>query len=734
MLWGLSSLSHGPKPKGVDAPSEQFSAMRAFADLQDLVGNNKPHPSGSDENLRIRKTIEAKFQALGYQVEIQDTLGCTLHYPGCTEVENIIVHHKGTGNGDIIMLTTHYDSVPAGPAAADDGAGVVAMLEIARIIKEGAPLKNDILFLITDGEEGGLRGAAAFYQKHAMMKDVKLIVNLEARGVSGPSSMFETSAQNLELIRGFARATPHPVANSLSYEVYSRLPNDTDYSIYKPSGVMGLNFAFTGDVALYHSRHDNVENLAKPSLQHHGENMLAAVHAFGNVDMATLKSETNATYIDVFGSFLLHWPANFNLPLSILALLITGFAIIKMRPGVGSIFVALGVTILLLVLTAALGWALSFPLGRWPDLFYLDHPHPWPGRLAMMAAALLVAWWLSYVLKNLLSFNALVIMSGILFAIGAAALAIYLPGASYMLLIPALGIAVGILLDVWRKHKSLKLAAHIGLFLMTYMAFYHFIVLEVILHYKLSAIRILPLALLGISLLPIFHKYMPSSSRLFGPSLVVLTAGFAVVSFMLPGFNLTHPRMQNILYVQGHEAGKPIWVSETSSTQDEEFLKAAGFTDKVNRADVFNILWGRAKSKPAVTPKFAVPTYELISDEVSGELRNITIDIQSANGGYALGLGFKKNAAPQTVRVNGEMAANYTQKAYRRPLAIRGGNKNTYRIIITTKADTPLHMAIIDSFSLKSTQLDGMAELRPAISAPLHSGDRAHIFTLVDFE
>ncbi len=408
MLWGLSSLTHGPKPKGVDAPTAEFSAMRAFAELEDLVGNNKPHPSGSAENLRIRKQIEAKFKALGYQVEIQDTLGCTLHYPGCTEVENIIVRHKGTGNGDIIMLTSHYDSVPAGPAAADDGAGVVAMLEIARILKEGKPLKNDILFLITDGEEGGLRGAAAFYDQHEMMKDVKLIVNLESRGISGPSSMFETSDQNLELIRGFASTTPHPLANSLSYEVYSRLPNDTDYSIYKPSGVMGLNFAFTGDVALYHSRHDNVVNLAKSSLQHHGENMLATVHAFGNTNLDNLKSQSNATYIDIFGKYLLHWPATLNLPLSIFALLIFGFGIVKTRPRFGNIFTSFSAIVFLLLLTAGLGWALSFPLGRWPDLFYLDHPHPWPGRLAMMSAALFATWWVSYLLMRHLNFNALI--------------------------------------------------------------------------------------------------------------------------------------------------------------------------------------------------------------------------------------------------------------------------------------------------------------------------------------
>ena len=738
MLWGLSSLSHGPKPKGIDAPLEQFSAMRAFADLQELIGNDKAHPSGSAENLRIRKAIEAKFTTLGYAPEIQKTLGCTPHYPGCTEVENIIVLHKGTGsNDDIIMLTSHYDSVPAGAAAADDGAGMVTMLEIARIINQGPALKNDILFLITDGEEGGLRGAAAFFDEHPLMKRVKLVVNLESRGVSGPSNMFETSDNNLELIRGFARANKYPIANSLSYEIYSRLPNDTDYSIYKPSGVMGLNFAFTGDVALYHSKRDNLENLDKASLQHHGENMLAAVKAFGNKDMASLISTTNATYIDIFGKFIIHWPATYNLPLAIFALIIFGFAGFKTRPSPKNIIMSVVTIIAALALSAGLGWLLSFPLGRWPDLFYLDHPHPWPGRLAMMAGALLVSLWLTSMLKNKLDYTVTVWTTGIVFGLAALGMSIALPGASYMFLIPALGMAFGALIDIWRKHENLKVAAHMGLILMAYMAFYHFIVLEVIVHYKLSALRILPLALLGISLIPIFLKTLPSLSKYTAPSLVALTAGFAAISFLLPGFNITHPRMQNIVYIQGHEEGKAIWVSETSGKQDAVFTKAAGLTDSVNTRDVFNVLWGSPKGKPANIDLYEPPKYTLIDNSISNGIRTLTIDIVSLHGGYSLSTAFR-NAAPKTVIINGVLAANYEaeerKKRYHLPLAIRGAGKNTYRVVITMNEDSPIEIVLIDSFNLLPEQLEGMDALRPEISAPLHSGDRAHIFNHIIFK
>ena len=69
---------------------------------------------------------------------------------------------------------------------------------------------------------------------------------------------------------------------------------------------------------------------------------------------------------------------------------------------------------------------------------------------------------------------------------------------------------------------------------------------------------------------------------------------------------------------------------------------------------------------------------------------------------FALMLGFKRDARPQTVSVNGQMAADYTDKPYRRPLAIRGGKLNTYKIVITAKADSPINMALIDGFSLKA--------------------------------
>ncbi len=62
-----------------------------------------------------------------------------------TAVDNIVAVHKGTADGKAILATAHYDSVPAGPGAADDGAGTAVMLELARKLAAGPATLNDVI-------------------------------------------------------------------------------------------------------------------------------------------------------------------------------------------------------------------------------------------------------------------------------------------------------------------------------------------------------------------------------------------------------------------------------------------------------------------------------------------------------------------------------------------------------------------------------------------------------------
>src|SRR6202140_452780 len=120
-------------PLGANASPDVFSAYRAKAILQDLVGNGRPHPIGSPAGARIREAIVQRLAALGYAPELQTGFVCRDGVCG-SPVNIVATLGPSTEDENAVMLSAHYDSVPAGPGASDDGAAVATLLEIARIL------------------------------------------------------------------------------------------------------------------------------------------------------------------------------------------------------------------------------------------------------------------------------------------------------------------------------------------------------------------------------------------------------------------------------------------------------------------------------------------------------------------------------------------------------------------------------------------------------------------------
>jgi acetylornithine deacetylase/succinyl-diaminopimelate desuccinylase-like protein len=163
---GACTLWEGtPEPLAASALKDLFSADRALAHLNTFA--TEPHPIGSAEHDRVRDYLISQLTNLGVSPTIQRTIGVTPRYQAAGTVENIVARLKGlSGATDAVALVAHYDSVAAGPGAGDDGAGVAALLETLRALRAGLPLRNDIIFLLTDGEEEGLLGASAFIAEH----------------------------------------------------------------------------------------------------------------------------------------------------------------------------------------------------------------------------------------------------------------------------------------------------------------------------------------------------------------------------------------------------------------------------------------------------------------------------------------------------------------------------------------------------------------------------------------
>ena len=300
---------------------DHFSAERAMNYLKDFAV--APHPIGSEEHNRVREYLVAKLMEFGVSPEIQAMEGVLPAWgePFDGPISNIVARIPGTDSSITIMLVAHYDTADDSPGAADDGAGVAALLETARILSQNKMLKNNVILLLTDGEEIGLLGAKGFVEQHPWADEVDLVLNFEARGSAGPSVMFETNEENSLLISEFVKGASNPVAHSFTYDLYKKLGNDTDLSIFKRAGMYGLNFGFFANSHNYHSSADNIENLSLGSLQHHGDNMLSLVKHFGNLD-SPKKKEGNSIFFNLFGKKIITYSEKLVTPIMVICILL----------------------------------------------------------------------------------------------------------------------------------------------------------------------------------------------------------------------------------------------------------------------------------------------------------------------------------------------------------------------------------------------------------------------------
>lgn len=502
--------AQAPDPIPASAPQNQFSAERAHNFLAQLIGDDQAHPSGSPRQRRVGDDLIARFKELGYDVQTQEGFRKTRRGRRIP-LRNIFARLKGSENHDqALMLASHYDSVSKGPGAADAGASVVSILEIARIMKQRSEPRHDIIFLLTDGEELGLLGAKLFCEEHPWAKEVKAVINLEARGNSGQSLMFESSEKNKRLIENYARGPSRPATGSLFYTVYKQLPNDTDLTIFKKHGMAGYGFAFIGDAQDYHSPRDTVTRLSLSSLQHQGQNALDLLTALDQ-DPGSLDSDEDAVFFDVLGFMTLWWPESLTPILALLTLLPLGLAARAQRGSSESFWKpllwALLALTLLFVLPLGLSLLIKFPKLRvkatevWPS-----NPYPtlWLHRGLVIVTFLALVVLLRRRLTELGSFWAVTLSWTLLSLI----LAFLAPATSYLLLIPVFGLSLGSLSQfVWGWNTRSR---SLALLLMSGLAFILYLPLEWLMYdaLGLAVVTLAPLrgAILGTLFLPCFSR------------------------------------------------------------------------------------------------------------------------------------------------------------------------------------------------------------------------------------
>jgi len=329
-----------PDIKPATTSLREFSAARAVKHVEAIA--QYPHPIGSSEIEQVRDYIVSELVGMGISPEVQETtvpdyFGTNNNEP--VDIRNIFAVLPGANPTGSVLMAAHYDTVPLSPGANDDSSGVATLLETARSLTATSPLRNDVIVLFTDAEEPGQfrYGARFFVANYESTDDVRLVLNFEALGHTGPSIMFETAPGNSWLIEGLTQGAPDPVAFSFMSDLYRLVAKGgTDFAAFEEAGINGLNFAYSFERTVYHTSLDNIESLDQRSLQHHGDYAFSLVRHFGDLDLSQISSSTegDSIYHSIPGSITVRYPASWGIPLVLITgALLVWLIVVALRKG-----------------------------------------------------------------------------------------------------------------------------------------------------------------------------------------------------------------------------------------------------------------------------------------------------------------------------------------------------------------------------------------------------------------
>jgi aminopeptidase YwaD len=152
--------------------------------LTDLTVNGPRHPTYKTEMDAYQALLEGYFTSYGvYSFSSQPvTVANPRFAPGPISMNNLIWTKVGTDPSLApVLVTAHWDSVPWGPGANDNGSGCACLIEIARVISAlHLSFRRTVVFVMFALEEEGMPGSA-YYAAH-MTQYPALVLNLDMLG------------------------------------------------------------------------------------------------------------------------------------------------------------------------------------------------------------------------------------------------------------------------------------------------------------------------------------------------------------------------------------------------------------------------------------------------------------------------------------------------------------------------------------------------------------------------
>jgi len=728
LVYWLALVPPNALSRNVD--EKLFSAYRAIDIIHNVLSNNKPHPVNSIENIHVRDNIINILKQYGYQPKIQKKKICKSEhgFVTCMVVENIIAIRLGESN-KAIMLAAHYDSLGAGVGASDNGSGVGVILEIARIFKQ-KKLKNSLILLFSDAEEEGLMGATAFVKELPVEQDIAVVLNLETRGTTGMSVMFETSSNNHWLIEILSKALKNPVANSAFYEAYKLMPNSTDFAIFKKQGIAGLNFAYADYVSRYHTSNDSLEYLDSSSIQHHGDNIHSMTSVLLDMELSN-KSNLDASYIDIFSEKIVYWPKSYSLYLSISSLLVVLLSVLNFyRANLIRVKEILwsSTTILLYSITVSLsGFLLMYLLS-----FIHNTSIVWFSYGKPIAAML---WFLSFMLmfifskqlSSRVSVHALISSIWIIYSLITIIISVVLPGVEPIFIVTLIPASIILfIISIVKENKYFLSLNYLVILQSLIMALFWFplsVIMIIMFGYSTGLAVVIPSIFI---LLPIWHLLSTSSIKLRIPILVFIFS--LSITFFIPIFTHDSQQPLNFVHVSNIDTGSKLLMLESPMTKPPQYILQNNY-NRVEHIIPWNkdsIYWA---SQSNISTGLA-PKLTLLKRKIIGESQELTFEIKSLRNAYVMILHIPESAKVNTILISdtGKYLKFDTPRNGQNAFICVGIACNGQKFTISLPISGPVNYVLEDiSIGLEQYIMD-VEKFHGDFTAAYFVGDRSKIF------
>ncbi|WP_157252234.1 M20/M25/M40 family metallo-hydrolase [Nonomuraea typhae] len=695
-----------PAPLGEDAPAAQFSATRAWPHLEKIAGGG-PTPVGSPGGDRIRDYLVGRLAALGLEPEVQTGVGARSFGSAIVSglTENVVARIPGAAATGQVVLAAHYDSTTTTPGTSDDKASVAAILEIVRALQTGGERpRNDLVILLSDGEEPGLIGAESFAAHHPLARSGGVVINLEGPGNGAPSAVYNVTPGGTGLT-GVLAASPYPVGESALIGIYRQTGFHSDLTTLEEHGFIGVDLGTAGGRAYYHHPRDTLANFEPAVLQMHGANGLALTRAALAADLPRLREPSDAAFFSAFGA-VVRIPGALILPLAVLgALVVLAFAVLaRVRraaslPGMG-----------LAVLTAAVPAGLAYLAGDrlWPllgllrpgyaGMVYGEPYRPDLYRLALIALALALVWGWFVLLRRRFGPVALSVGALAWLAVAGVGLAGVMPGMFYYGALPALaGGLAGIAALFLNGPRPARGSALLALAVQTAAAVVGVVLLTAgartfaAFGLALAATAMVLLVLAAFAALPVLAAATPGASGASDPGAsgpgasglgasglgasglgasdaarslqgrlraasgpvgaAVLAVALAAAGLVYDRFDEQHPEAAHLAYVLDGGSGQAHWVSA-----DERLHPwAAGLTPEVPGSWALPLPFGMspAHAGKAVAAELPAPEVRVLSRRQEGAETVTRVRVRSLRGAYQLNLHADRPARAGSIRVDG---------------------------------------------------------------------------------